>query len=82
MLHWVQTIACVHSHSAPMKLSSRWHWEKIWEDSLVQFWVCSQDLKDSFVKEALNTFGKRLEQVVKLGSHPEVLYPVLLEGEE
>jgi hypothetical protein len=83
MSRWIQTIAC----TKPVQhVKSRWRWEKIWDglDSHVpaQIWVCQQDLKESFVKEAKEAFGKSLEQVVRLGSHLQVLYPGSIEGEE
>jgi hypothetical protein len=79
-MKWVQTIVCTKPVT---QIQSRWRWEKIW-DGLdnhmpVQIWVCQQDLKESFVSEAKEAFGKNLEQVVRLGSHLQVLYPKVIE---
>lgn len=76
-MKWVQTIAC----TKPVKrVHSRWRWEKIWDGvenhMPVQIWVCQQDLKESFVAEAREAFGNKLEQVVRLGSKLQVLYPI------
>jgi len=75
-MKWIQTIVCTKPVS---QVPSRWHWEKIW-DGLdnhmpVQIWICRDDLKESFVDLAKEAFGKNLEQVVRLGSHLQVLYP-------
>ncbi len=79
---WVQTIACT---KPVFRIKSRWNWEKIWDGTdtglQVQIWVCRQDLKESFVPEAKLAFGKCLEQVVRLGAMPEVLYPCITVSE-
>ena len=77
--HWIQTIACTKPIPRPRK--SRWEWVKIYDamedgDGMsVQFWKCKQDLKESFVEEAKLAFGKALEQVIRLGGNPIILYP-------
>jgi hypothetical protein len=61
------------------RVNSKWGWEKIWDGTdnhcHCQIWVCRQDLKDAFVIEAQKAFGKCLEQVVRLGAYPQILYP-------
>ena len=74
-LHWVECVACTKPISKPR--IRKWAWLKIYENNYVNFWVCEQDLKEQFVQEAKIAFGKTLEQVVRLGSYPEVLYPTL-----
>ncbi len=72
-LHWTECLAC--TKPIPKPRINKWRWVRIFENDSVQFWICEQDLKDSFVQEAKIAFGKTLEQVVKLGSHSEILYP-------
>lgn len=75
-MNWVQTVACTKPVT---NVKGRWNWERIWNGldnhTPVQIWVCRQDLKESFVEYAKEAFGKNLEQVVRLGSHLQVLYP-------
>jgi hypothetical protein len=75
---YVQTIVCT---KITHHVKSRWNWEKIWDgvnsDIPMQIWICRQDLKESFIDEAKQTFGKSLDQIVRLGAHPEILYPVV-----
>jgi len=80
MLHWVETIVC--TKPVPKPRNNRGRWRKIYDSfeagdtgTSVQFWVSSIDLKESAVEYAKETFGKALEQIVRLGSHPQVLYP-------
>jgi hypothetical protein len=72
-LSWVETIAC--TKPLPKPRIRKWDWIKIYENDVVNFWICEQDLKDTFVEEAKIAFGKTLEQVVRLGSYPAVEYP-------
>jgi hypothetical protein len=76
---WVQTVAC--TRPVPKPRISKWQWSKIYEDRLVQFWVCEQDLKEQFVSEAKLAFGKALDQVVALGNGAGVLYCRNREGQ-
>jgi hypothetical protein len=79
---WVQTIACTKPIA---RVKSRWPWEKIYdgdEHMHMQIWICRQDLKEDFVHEARQAFGKCLDQVVRLGAYPEVLYPCVTAGSE
>lgn len=84
--HWVETIVC--TKPIPRPRINKWHWRKIY-DSIeaeapgvsVQFWISSCDLKESIVEFAKEAFGKALEQIVRLGSHPQVLYPTCLDND-
>lgn len=79
---WVQTIVATKPVPRP---KGSWRWTKIFDSSdadsfgrrpLLQLWICDQDLKESMVAEAQKAFGKALEQIVRLGAYPEILYPV------
>ncbi len=81
---WVLTVVCTKPVPGPR---GRWSWTKLFdsEDSSafgfrpnVQIWCCNQDLKESLVEEAQKAFGKALDQIVRLGSCPEVLYPQVM----
>lgn len=74
-LSWVECIAC--TKPIPKPRIQKWHWIKIYENEIVNFWICEQDLKEIFVQEAQIAFGKTLDQVVRLGAAPEVLYPIM-----
>jgi hypothetical protein len=71
-LHWINTIACTKPVPGPRTV--RWKWTKIYEDTSVQFWLCENDLKEQFVQEAKQAFGKELDQVVALGNGASILY--------
>jgi hypothetical protein len=71
-MHWIQTLVCSKPLPRPR---GRWDWDKILDDGSIQIWVCKQDLKESFVREAKLAFGKCLEQVIRLGNHTQILYP-------
>ncbi len=75
--NWVQTVACTQPVLAPKP--TRWTWTKIFDGTKegvhVQIWVCKQDLKENFVQEAKRAFGTALDQCVRLGNTPEVLFP-------
>ena len=74
---WVQTIACTRPNAHP---HSKWDWVDIYADDYMILWTCKQDLKNHFVREAKRTFGKTLEQVIRLGNTPSILYPgIILE---
>ena len=72
-LHWVETLVCTRPLPRPRIM--KWNWDKIYENGQIQFWVCTQDLKEQFVQEAKIAFGKSLVQVVRIGHTPEVLFP-------
>jgi|WetSurMetagenome_2_1015567.scaffolds.fasta_scaffold11116_1 hypothetical protein len=72
-IHWVECVAC--TKPLPKPRIRKWEWEKILDGGCFQLWICKQDLKEQFVAEAKIAFGKTLEQVIRLGSTPTVLYP-------
>jgi hypothetical protein len=72
-LHWVECVAC--TKPIPKPRISKWRWKKIYESDYVNFWICENDLHEQFVQEAMIAFGKTLEQVVQLGTHPKILFP-------
>jgi len=75
---YVQTIVCTKTTH---RIKNRWNWEKIWDGFNsgvpMQIWICHNDLKESFIDEAKETFGKSLDQIVRLGAYPEILYPIV-----
>jgi hypothetical protein len=73
-LHWVECLVCTKPVAKPR--IQKWRWSKIYDNGAVQFWVCENDLHEQLVQEARIAFGKALEQVVRMGSKPEVLYPI------
>ena len=75
LVSWVECVACTKPIPGPR--SHKRSWVKIYENSVVNFWLCEQDLKDTFVQEAQMAFGKALDQVVRLGAGPEILYPTM-----
>jgi len=72
-LHWVECIVC--TKPVPKPRIQKWRWSKIYDSGVIQFWVCENELHEQFVQEAKIAFGKSLEQIVRLGSKSEVLYP-------
>ncbi len=74
-LSWVECVAC--TKPIPKPRIRKWNWIRIYENDVVNFWICEQDLKETFVQEAQIAFGKALDQVVRLGAYPEVMYPTL-----
>jgi hypothetical protein len=71
-LHWVETVVCTRPLPCPRIV--KWDWKKIYDNGQIQFWVCTQDLKEQFVQEAKIAFGKSLTQIVRMGDAPEILF--------
>jgi hypothetical protein len=72
-LHWVECLVC--TKPVPKPRIRKWEWERIYDAPHVQFWICKQDLREQLVQEAKIAFGKSLEQVIRIGLEPEILYP-------
>ena len=70
--NWVEYLVCTRPIPSPR--IKKWNWTRIYESDAVHFWLCEQDLKETFVQEAQIAFGKALSQVVRLGDKPAVLY--------
>lgn len=74
-LPFVQTVVCAEAGSHPKES----YWQRIWASrdddwGNVEMWIARNDLKESFLDCAIETFGTRLMQVVRLGSYPDILY--------
>jgi hypothetical protein len=83
-IKWLETVVC--TKPVPKPRINKWRWRKIYDSNeagdtgtSVQFWISPIDLKESAVEYAKEAFGKALEQIIRLGSHPQVLYPTHLD---
>lgn len=82
MLTWVQTVVATKPVN-PEKISLLWKLiydssnDKAFDKSpLVQLWVATQDLKESFESIARRCFGENLQQIIRFGSGAQIEYNV------
>lgn len=76
MINFVQTIVATKPIE---KIESSLKWKCIYDSKndsgfgnkpCVQFWICEQDLKESFEDYAYETFGDAIQQIIRMGENP------------